>query len=386
MQKAEWKRMLQLDAISVGSASKIGVGLLAAALAHALAGCAPTSAPAAGEGVFTARPPSKSERYCAWYGSEREGVLYFGQAPFWPALRAAGGDPLADLARAGPQLVGRFDLARAALREPLDVTAPGARGGVWDVFAHPNGRVYFTTFFEPMGWVDAASGAVTHLPELGNNLNEIAPGPGDELLVSRYGSPGGGDGSVLRLSPAGEPLAEHPVRAPPGLRSAPKTVAYDPLAREIWVTTDLIAGDGSPPRHDAYVLDLAGRELRRIESPEVQFAVYAADGHGARAEAEGGSLWLVRRRPGEAERRVLLDEAFAQHADFAQEVVLAPSDTAVVTRWGGAVHVVDAADRVHTLQLPALEQDGLYYTGVLAEGRVCATYCGGVRVVCRPAP
>jgi hypothetical protein len=345
-------------------------------------GCAPAPSER-DEGVFTARAPSAAERYCAWYGSERAGTLYFGQAPFWSALRAAGGDPLGDLSAAGPQLVGRFDLAGAALRDPLDVTAPGARAGVWDVFAHRNGRVYFTTFFEPMGWVAAESGAVHRLPELGSNLNEIAPGPGDELLVSRYGSPAGGDGSVLRLSPAGELLAEHAVRAPPGLRSAPKTVAFDPLLGEIWVTTDLIATDGTPPRHDAYVLDLAGRELRRIESPEVQFAVFAADGHGARAEAEPGRLWLVRRRPGEAEREVPLDGAFPQHADFAQEVVLAPGDTAVVTRWSGAVHVVDAADRVHTVRLPPLEQDGLYYTGVLADGRVCATYCGGVRVVCR---
>jgi hypothetical protein len=96
------------------------------------------------------------EDYCAWYGDARDGVLYFGQAPFWAAHRASGGDPRADLAHPGPQLVGRFDLEHERLLTPLDVTAPGARSGVWDVHAHANGRIYFTTFYEEMGWIDSA--------------------------------------------------------------------------------------------------------------------------------------------------------------------------------------------------------------------------------------
>lgn len=326
--------------------------------------------------------PSPSERYCAWYGSARAGTLYFGQAAFWPAFRARDGDPTGDLAEPGPQLVGRFDLAAGELLEPLDVTAPGARSGVWDVHAHPNGRVYFTTYFEAMGWVDPSSRRVRQLPELGTGLNEIAPGPGDDLLVSRYAGPDGGNGSVLLVSPDGEARAELPLRPPAGFRVAPKTVAYDPLREEIWVTSDLLATDGSAPRYDAFVLGLDGRERRRIESPEVQFASFSADGDGARAELHDRQLWLVRRRPGSPESRLLLDQAFARELDFVQDIVLAADGVTVVTRWSGLVHVVDAADALRTLHFPRLEEGGLYYTAVPAEGRICATYCAGVRVVC----
>ncbi len=46
--------------------------------------------------------------------------------------------------------------------------------------------------------------------------------------------------------------------------------------------------------------------------------------------------------------------------------------------------MLDRQDRARTLRLPRLEADGLYYTAVSAGGHLCATYCGGVRVVCQP--
>jgi hypothetical protein len=261
------------------------------------------------------------------------------------------------------------------------VSLPGGRSGVWDVYAHPNGRVYFTTYFEPMGWVDPARGELRHLAQLGAGLNEIAPGPPGEILVSRYG---GSRGSVLRITPDGELVAELPLAAPPGYRPAPKTVAYDPSRREIWVTTDLLPSGDGPVRHDTYVLAPDGRELRRIASPEVQFVAFAADASGARAELEDGRLWLVRMRPGAPERRVLLDARFPVGSDFAQDIQFGEDDAVVVTRWSGAVHRVDSADGLHTLHLPRLESDGLYYTAVPSDGGICATWCAGVSVVCVP--
>lgn len=366
-------------AASVGRTASAG-GWPAACLALLLACTAPSPRSPAPQ-TFTAPPPSQAERYCAWYGSERAGTLYFGEAAFWSSFRAAGGNPRADLALPGPQLVGRFDLEALRLRPPLDVTSPGARSGVWDVHAHPNGRVYFTTYFDPMGWVDPRSGEVTRLEQLGLGLNEIAPGPGDEMLVSRYG---GDRGSVLRISPAGELLAELPLRAPRGYRAAPKTVAFDPGRSEIWVTTDLLPRADAPVRHDAYVLGLDGSERRRIESPEVQFVAFAADGSGARAELTGSELWLVRSTPGASERRILLDPAFPSGHDFAQDLQFTPDGGVVVTRWSGAIHLVGPEDQLRTLRLPRPEPDGLFYTAVAADGEVCATFCAGVSVVCAP--
>ena len=127
-----------------------------------------------------AEPSSAEERYCAWYGDARDGVLYFGQAAFWPASRASGAsgggeeDPRADLAVAGPQLIGRFDLGRGELLPPLEVGPADARSGVWDVHAHSNGRVYFTTYFESMGWVDPRSGEVRHLEALARISHRVA--------------------------------------------------------------------------------------------------------------------------------------------------------------------------------------------------------------------
>jgi hypothetical protein len=343
--------------------------------------------------VARAEPPSAEERYCAWYGDARGSVLYFGQAAFWSSYRASGAsgagveDPRADLAVAGPQLIGRFDLRRGELLPPLEVGPADARSGVWDVHAHANGRVYFTTYFASMGWVDPRSGEVQRLGALGPSLNEIAPGPGGDLLVSRYAEAGGaGSGSILLITPEGELLAEHPLEPPLGYLAAPKTPAFDPARGEIWATMDLLPEDGGPIRHDAYVLGLDGRERRRIERPEIQFVAFGADGTGYRAEREGSRLWLHVAPPGAAATRLPLDDAFAADFDFVQHIQVARDGRAVVTRWSGFVHVVDPRHATQTLRLPALEPDGLYYSGVLAGERVCATYCADVSVVCQSLP
>jgi len=352
------------------------------------AGCAALP-PAPAGAVHTAPPPSAAERYCAWYADARDGVLYAGAAPFWWALRAEGGDPRADLARPGPQLVTRFDLSEERWLPPLPVGAEGARTGVWDVLALPDGRVFFTAFFEPAGFVDPATGRVVRLPELGRGLNEVAPGPDGSLLVTRYGDPEAPrsrpTGSVLVVDPQGRLLAEHPLTAPPGLRLAPKTPAFDPVRREIWVTSDLLDAEDRALAHPTVVLAPDGAELRRFPEPEVQFLVFAPDGTGYRAEVAGRQLWLAIDPPGAAPRRVLLDEAFPAQLDFAQELRRTEDGRVVVTRWSGRVHLVNGGE-VRTLHLPRLEEDGLYYTAVARGRRVCATYCAGVTVVCENAP
>jgi hypothetical protein len=342
--------------------------------------------PAVTEIVVATESEPGPERLCAWYGDARDGVLYFGESAFWSAERAHG-DPLADRLAPGPRRIGRFDLAALGLAVPLDA-GPGQQAtGVWDVLAHANGRVYFTTWFDSMGWVDARTGAVHRLDGLGARLNEIAPGPGESLLVSRYGSDGDepGPGSILVASLDGERLAELPLAEPAGYRVAPKTVAFDPSRNEIWATTDLFPLDGGPIRHDAYVLDPSGREKRRIESPEVQFVAFGADGTGLIAEVDGARLELRIRTPGAPDRVLLADEAFPTGLDFVQDIHFAPDGRAVVTRWSGILHLFEPPGSLARLALPKLDPPGLYYSGVLAGDRVCATHCGDVTVVCAPA-
>lgn len=349
--------------------------------------------------VWTAPPPSEREPYCAWYGAAREGVLYFGEAAFWGATRAAGGDPTADLREPGPQLVGRFDIANAAPLPPLHVfglLGEADRSGVWDVLAWPDGRLYFTTYFEAAGVVETSSGLADRFENLGVGLNELAPGPDGTILASRYGGANGENGSVLWFTPEGALVAEHRLAGGADEVVAAKSVAFDPRRRQIWVNTDVLPKNGGPVGHDARVLDLEGRELARIEDPEIQFFVFDADGTGLRVERIGRRL-LLRVIPAGASsavsssgRTMLLDDAFHAESDFAQDLTRGDDGRVVVTRWSGRVHVIELAGggpaRAWTLALPRHADGSLYYTGVIAAGRLCATECAGVTVTCIDAP
>jgi hypothetical protein len=184
----------------------------------------------------------------------------------------------------------------------------------------------------------------------------------------------------------GERLAELPLAPPVGYRVAAKTPGFDPARGEIWVTTDLFPLAGGEIRHDAYVLDRDGREKRRIERPEVQFVAFGPDGTGLLAEVDGARLELRVRPPAGPDRVLVADAGFAAGLDFVQDIHFEPDGRAVVTRWSGVLHVFEPPAALATLRLPPIEPGGLYYSGVLAGDRVCATYCGGITVVCAPAP
>jgi hypothetical protein len=357
----------------------------AAALLGAAAALAACSIPAPGE------PPRSAPGACAWFGDSRADTLYFGVSPFWHAMRAAGGDPRAELRAGGAREIGRFDLAARRMLPPLAIGPPDARSGVWDVLAHPNGWLYFTTFWEQSGRVDPASGGVEWFEAAGDGLNELALLPDGRVLATRYGS-GGASGSVVVLSERGTLLAEHALAADPGVVAAAKSVAYDPARDAVWLNTDLLPATGGPAAHDARVIALAdGRELARWAAPELQFATFAADGVGFLVERSEERL-LLRALPPRtsvppqlAGRILLLDDDFPASVDFAQDVKLTPDGSAVVTRWSGLVHVAAPNGRVRTLALPKRE-GALYYTGVVAGGAICATRCAGVEVVCEPLP
>jgi hypothetical protein len=365
------------------SAALVGTLLLLLACRHVAGGASPS--------VYRVPAPDPpGETSCAWFGDVEDGVLYFGVSAFWSALRAAGGAAVADLAAPGPRWIGRFDLAREVFLPPLAAGPEVARSGVWDVLVHPNGRVYFTTYFDFAGSFDLASGTLTEFPGAGLGLNELALGPDGHVLVTRYGFGDDLEGSVVELSEAGEVLAEHVLSAPPGRRVLAKSLSFDPRAGEIWVNTDLLPANGAGDvLHDARVLALDGTERLSLGDPELQFFTFGADGTGYLAEASDGRLRLRVRWPAGAtprERFVPLDDAFDAAHDFVQEIRAEPDGRVVVTRWSGRIHVVSANGGVQDLELPRTEAGELYYTGTLVGSRVCATRCGRVEVVCANLP
>jgi len=381
------------------AAARALAGLLL--VAGALLGCAqaPAGHVARADGGLVVRRepagPGEAERRCAWFGDRAGDTLYFGQAAFWNTYREHGRDPSADLRASGPQRIGRLDLVRERLLPPLDVTRPGApsgRSGVWDVLAHPNGRVYFTTFFEHGGWVDPRTGDRRYLEAVGPGLSELALASGGELVAARYGHPERRNGSLVRFSADGLLIDDWPLTPLEGQRVAPKSVAYDPVREEAWVLTDLLPdpGDGAIG-HDARVLDRWGRERLRIDRPEIQFAHFERDGTGYLAELDGAALSLRILAPGDGVaprqrgRVVALDAGFPVGFDFVQDLKVADDGRLVATRWSGKVHIVGPDGRATTVTLPRLDDDGLYYTGVLRGGRLCATWCSDLTVVCRDA-
>lgn len=354
--------------------------------------------------VYTAAPATHAEQTCAWFADARDGVLYVGQAAFWSAYRRAGGDPTADLAVTAPKRIGRFDLARERWLAPLVVESDSA-SGVWDVLAHPNGRVYFSDLFGTAGFVDLERRTTRLWPDAGPGLNEWALGPDGSVLATRYGGRGGESGSVVLLDPDGGILAEHALSPEPGFRVAAKSLGYDPIRRVVWVNTDLLpepaadgasldAVDGSSDgvRFDARVIDLAsGHEQARFEAPELHFLHFAPDGRGFFAWLDGARLVLRTTAPGaatgpEAGVAVVLDEAFPAGLDFVQELHPTPDGSVLATRWSGILHEVGPDATVRTRTLPRLDADGLYYSAFAAGERFCVSFCADLTIVCAPRP
>ena len=362
------------------------VALAASALGVAPTGCAlPSHDGATHVRVLVAMPPSAKENYCAWYGDRAGDLLYFGQSAFWWAMRGKGGDPRADLDRAGPQPIGRFDLRSERLLASIEVGSGHSRSGVWDVLVAGH-QLWYTTFFESAGRVDLETGEVERFPELGAGLNEWTPGSDGNVLVTRYGDGETRSGSVLRLDADAALLAQWSLPNPPGLRIAPKTPAWNPLRERLWLTSDALErGDDEVAGNPTYILDPVTGNWQRRDEPELQFAVFGARGVGYRAERQGRRLELVVMAPRGSARRILLDSDFPADFDFVQDIQIAQEGSVVVTRWSGRLHLLDPAGHVRHIQLPRLQEGGLYYSAVLRGNRVCATYCAGVRVVCADA-
>lgn len=383
-----------------------GFALFALALGCGGAGSIEVVPPESGFTRYRATAPSTREDYCAWYADRLGEILYFGTSAFWSRYRESDFDPQADLQISGPRQIGRFDLARERFLSPIVLGEPNARSGVWDVLVHPpSGQTFFTSLFGRAGIVGFGGRDFRLLDEIASGLNELANGPHDRIVASRYWGPAGQGGSVVLLGRNGELLAEHPLESAEGFFLAPKTVAYDPSRKLIWVNTDRLAANanGVPAsltdfggaHHPTLVLDLDGRELARINSSEIQAFAFEKEGRGAFALIDEGRLELLILEPGEPleaiehGRRILIDDAFPGGFDFVQDLVFDRRGDILLTRWSGRIHRITSprpAQRtyVQTLDLPRYQPDGLYYAAAIRGRRICATYCGGVSVVCGP--
>jgi len=340
------------------------------------------------------------ERYSSWFADERDGVIYFGLSPFWADMRAHGGDPTADLLEPSAHLIGRFEIERERFLPPLLARRPGpdSRSSVWDVLAHPNGWIYYTTYFEEMGRVRPGMGDVEHFDSLGTGLNEIALGPDGDLYVTRYGAgtedePNGGDGSVVVISPGGALLSEVPLHARDGAVTAPKSIGVDPKSGEVWLNADVIAPNGKVSFSTFHL----GPDLKLIARsdapPELMFVSFDRSGRGFFVEDRGGRVELRVTRAGAELAR--LDLGARAPADFAQDVHFAADGTAAIAFWSGRVELVREVNGKYehaqvTLERPAecvtQEQNAIFYSAFVEAHAVYATLYCDAAIVRAPLP
>jgi hypothetical protein len=334
------------------------------------------------------------ERYSAWFADERDGVIYFGLSPFWSEMRAHGGDPAADMLEPSAHAIGRFDTERDEFLAPLIARKPGddSHSSVWDVLAHPNGWIYYTTYFEEMGRVRPGFGQAEHFDDLGPGLNEIALGPDQNLYVTRYGA-GRNDGGVAVISPEGLRVREVALHARSGGQTAPKSIAVDPHSGDVWVNADVVAPDKSVS-FAAFHLAPDLHVLERLDPAlELQFMAFDATGRGFFVEDRAGRLELRVTRDGAELLRVDLGPR-APH-DFAQDIHFAPDGTAAIVFWSGRVDLVRQHDgnfEHAEIQLERPEQctgegeNALFYSAFVIRGSVYATLYCDAAIVRAPLP
>ena len=338
------------------------------------------------------------ERYSAWFADERDGVIYFGLSPFWTELHARG-KPTGDLAEPSAHLIGRFELGRGGFLPLLVARAPGpdSRSSVWDVLAHPNGWIYYTTYFEEMGRVRPATGEVEHFEAVGTGLNEIAVGPNGDLFVTRYGAadpkqPAQSDGALVEISPEGALVREVTLHAREGAFTAPKSVAVDPNSGEVWVNADVIAPDGAVSFATFHLAaDLSVRET--LTTPELMFVAFDPKFRwGVFVEDDAGQLRARLVGGGGEFARVDLGPR-APH-DFAQDIHFAADGiTAVVAFWSGRVELLRwdsvkgaRATRVQLEKPGDCEPPALFYSAFAERDGVYATLYCDATIVRGPLP
>ncbi len=341
-----------------------------------------------------------SEAYSAWFADSDGRILYFGLSPFWDLWWRSGGDPLADLAEPGDHLIGRFDLERERFLSPLRVRAggPDSRSSVWDVLAHSNGRIYYTTYFEEIGRVNPDGSDVRAFTGLGAGFNELYEGPSGNIYTTRYSdAPHDPDqrryGAVVELTPEGRLVREIRFERDDERFTAPKSLAVDPHSGEIWLNTDTFRADGSVV-YETLRLAPDGRVLaREVAPPELHFMRFDPQGHGYFAESVAGAFRL--RITAQGRELALIPLGPRNPLDFIQDIHFTAGGDAVLAFWLGRVTLVRqeggrfrATDLLLSRPSECTPPEGrsLLYSAVAHGERIYATlYCGGT-ILSAPIP
>jgi hypothetical protein len=344
----------------------------------ALSPDAANAAPRLGNLIATADSPSRNETYCALRARPDGDQLYF--------AIAAGRDSKIDLQRAGPTLLGRFDLARERMLAPIDVGRVGDRAGTRDLLVRDGGDVFFTTDAERPGLVSVDSGRVRRFGGLPGEYSAIVRGPDHDSLLAGFDREAE-ELAVLRLGAEGRLLAEYRIDVT-GLGVAGiRSLVYEPLRGETWILAELA---DAPQMRLLIALDTHGRVLWRV-SAEIDHLRSTAGGLRW-IEVRGRRLALASLEsdasvtPPEASERTLLDSRFAAGLDSVEDLWISSNGESVVTRRSGWVHIVSPSGGVARARMPHVEAPGGYVSTVKWGGRLCATYCGGITVACRSAP
>lgn len=232
------------------------------------------------------------EVYDSWFADTDGRIIYFGQSPFWRAYHAGKiPDPQGDLREEGDYLIGRFDTNGDTFLAPLKVGR--GKASVLDVLYHTgNHKIYFTTFFDIMGYVDPNTKKVGYFKEVGVGLNELYQGPGGKIYATRYSSAAGKGGSVVVMSPSGRLLKEFFLYLP-GFVVAPKSIAVSPITGEIVVNSDMFSLKDDLIRHDSFVLGPDGSVRQRIMEREIFFMSFDSQGKKWLAECSKDGSWRM---------------------------------------------------------------------------------------------
>ena len=275
------------------------------------------------------------EVYDSWFADTDGRIIYFGQSPFWRAYFAAKEpDPQGDLREEGDYLIGRFDTEKDTFLAPLKVGR--GKASLLDVLYHTeNHNVYFTTFFDTMGYVNPNSKRVVYFKGLGAGLNELYQGPGGEIYVTRYSS-AGKSGSVVVITPSGRLLKEFFIHLP-GFIIAPKSIAVSPITGEMIINTDMFPLEGDLVRHDTFVLGPDGRVRQRIMAREVFFMSFDRQGKKWVAErSEDGSWQMSITYPGGKIVSLIIDKKPLPF-DVIQDIKHRNAVT-IATAWSGRLY------------------------------------------------
>ena len=266
--------------------------------------------------IATAPPPSSTEQYCAWYGDRRDDVLYFGESPFWNAMRAAGGDPMADSHERGPQVIGRFDLRSESMLASVPTAARDPHAGVWDV-PRPSQRARLLHDLLRVGRLGRPRDrrGQSSSTAAGTGLNELALRPDGRVLATRYGAAGGGTGSVVVLDPDGAIEAELPLRSRAQRRRSGQESRLRPGARGRLGEHRPRPARRRPERSRRARARVRDRPRARCGSttPELHFPRFTADGRGFFAWQQGSRLTLRMTQPGRGAGRQLGTRGRARH-------------------------------------------------------------------------